>query len=270
MIFSRQGHHSGQCVADFHETTRLYAENHANWSRRVGYFNTNVKARDRLIDVAKSYTGRVIYKAFEDGDDLAVSDPLRERKSTRAFEALPLPMSLIGSLFAQAVMARDLRKGETGLGIRRRRPYPSAGAIYSVEQYVIGLDLAENRPLVAYASPQRRELILIQANVDRRELLQALGLLAEGSPCPAFAVVQTVDLERATRKYGERGYRFALIEAGAAAQTLCMKGLALGLASTVWGGHHDHLLDDCLKIAGTTETAINTILFGKEVAHAPS
>ncbi|MDK1390024.1 SagB family peptide dehydrogenase [Sinorhizobium sp. 8-89] len=237
-----------------HEATRLYRENRIAWGRRVAFFNNNSRARSRLVDVPKPYAGDAIFAAG------LLSRILLRRKSTRNFSQSPVPISIVGDLFRQAVMARKL-PDPSELINGRRRSYSSAGAIYAVEHYIIGLNVdGVPNPFTAYCSPQNRKIIMVEPNADRNELRKALGL--EQSVLPAFAVVQTIDLERSTRKYQERGYRFALIEAGLACQTLCLVGVTLDLGSVIWGGHFDHLIEQGLRVLGTHETAVNTILFG--------
>lgn len=244
-----------------HETTRLYLDNRIAWGRRVGMFNRNARIRERLVDVPKQYFGEVIFRSPTPESFGSMAKLLSQRKSTRIFSSEAIPLSLIGDLFSQAIMASDDKNTRLGLSTGRRRAYGSAGAIYAVEHYLVGLNVERfEYPFIAYCSPQHREIIVVNRGRDRTSFLEALGI--ENESIPAFAIVQTLDLERATRKYQERGYRFGMIEAGLAAQTLCLVATTLNLGSVMWGGHYDHLIDKLLKISGTNETAINTIFFG--------
>ena len=76
-------------------------------------------------------------------------------------------------------------------------------------------------------------------------------------------MVATLFPNRLTAKYGERGGRFALLEAGAVMQQLSLTATDLGLAGVVVGG----LLDDYwLAQLGLTRTGA-VVAFGYLVGH---
>ena len=54
---------------------------------------------------------------------------------------------------------------------------------------------------------------------------------------------------RTTEKYGERGIRYVHIEAGHAAQNLCLQATALGLGSVPVGAFHDEQITGLLNIS---------------------
>jgi len=260
MVYFRRQQNPKCFVEMFHESTRLYKNSRMAWGDRVAFFNTNKRARTQIVDVAKNCTGKAIYRATDEEDLSQLEDTLLKRKSTRSYAPIPVALRDIGALMQLSVMARGLDQPDGHLV--RRRSYSSAGAIYGIEHYIIGLNVTGfELPFVSYCSAQRKEIILLRENLGRSNVENALG--SESIINPAFAVIQTIDLDRVTRKYQERGYRFSLIEAGLAAQTLCLVGLSLNFRSLLWGGHNDHLLDDLLCIKDTNETAINTLFFGR-------
>jgi SagB-type dehydrogenase family enzyme len=54
--------------------------------------------------------------------------------------------------------------------------------------------------------------------------------------------------ERTTAKYGERGVRYVHLEAGHAAQNVCLQSTALGLANAVIGAFSDSEVKDLLGL----------------------
>jgi SagB-type dehydrogenase family enzyme len=70
--------------------------------------------------------------------------------------------------------------------------------------------------------------------------------------------------QRATAKYGSRGYRMALLEAGHASQNLCLAAQGLGLGSLVYGAYYDDELAALLDIDGVTETVVSVMLLGRD------
>ncbi|WP_415403491.1 SagB/ThcOx family dehydrogenase [Tateyamaria sp. SN3-11] len=246
--------HALTAVDDFHEMTRLYPDARRAWGRRVAYFNTNEKARARLLDEHRDRFG----SAWQTGDTAQSADLaqlLTARKSHRQFASAPASFERVKDVMVAATCAKE---GSA------HRPYASAGGIYSVDHYLIGLrvDGPIQTAFVAYCCPKRCALMPVRTGLDPATCRKALGLSADDEIDPAFVVIQTMNLERATRKYQQRGYRFALLEAGLAAQNMCLLADANGFGALIWGGHHDDMIDQLLSIHGTDATAINTILMG--------
>jgi SagB-type dehydrogenase family enzyme len=69
-------------------------------------------------------------------------------------------------------------------------------------------------------------------------------LLAPGRPL----LFVSADLERPSRKYSNRGYRYALMEAGAAMQNAYLAAAELGLPIRAIGGFHDDRAHEYLDL----------------------
>ena len=63
-------------------------------------------------------------------------------------------------------------------------------------------------------------------------------------------------------KYGARGYRFALLEAGHQAENICLMAVQLGLDSLCIGGFHDMSLNTILGIDGNVMLLFTVLLSG--------
>jgi SagB-type dehydrogenase family enzyme len=68
--------------------------------------------------------------------------------------------------------------------------------------------------------------------------------------------------ERTLKKYGPRGYRYILFEAGHAAQNLCLVAAELGLGSLPLGGFLDSRLNAFLGLDGLAEAALYGVAVG--------
>lgn len=80
----------------------------------------------------------------------------------------------------------------------------------------------------------------------------------------SLLVFITAMFERSIFKYGDRGYRFVLLEAGHAAQNLNLVSNALGLGSLNIGGFFDREMDDFLGLDGITHSTIYMVAIGKK------
>ncbi len=83
------------------------------------------------------------------------------------------------------------------------------------------------------------------------------ALLARGRP----AVFLSADLERPSRKYGARAYRYALLEAGAAMQSACLVATELGVPVRPVGGIDDGATHGFLELPDTA-VALLALLIG--------
>ena len=174
-------------------------------------------------------------------------DLLARRRSERAEVLRPIPLGDLATLLAASYAARP-RGGEL------RRPVPSAGALYPLELYVIGLAVTGLDPGVYHYDPFRHRLARLRPAhfAGVRKALVDPGLADFAS---ALVVVTGV-FWRSRFKYGLRGYRFALLEAGHLAQNAVLAAADLDLVALPLGGFHDLLLDELVGADGLGEASL--------------
>ena len=79
----------------------------------------------------------------------------------------------------------------------------------------------------------------------------------QGLVLPSAAViVLTALFWRSRFKYGQRAYRFTLLEAGHAAQNLLLTAAALGLRAQPVGGFYDRRVDELVGADGLHEASL--------------
>lgn len=110
------------------------------------------------------------------------------------------------------------------------------GGLIQLYLYVHRVDGLE--PGVYRYRPEGGELELIKSG-DQRVVAAGLSLRQDlaGNACVAFSMV--ADLDRAALLYGDRGYRYAHLEAGAIGQRLYVGAEAHGLGATGIGAFFD-------------------------------
>lgn len=163
------------------------------------------------------------------------------RRSSRSFSPHPLPEHRLGALF-----------GAFASPSRASRTFPSAGATYALEVFCLLNNVAGdlNRRVVYY-NHDNHSLAAVREAPDWEEIADAINLELEGAP-PQLLFVFVLFPERVTAKYGERGGRFALLEAGHAAQNLALALVDERLAGCEVGGLLDERLKSLLGLEGTT------------------
>jgi SagB-type dehydrogenase family enzyme len=67
---------------------------------------------------------------------------------------------------------------------------------------------------------------------------------------------------RAQKKYGPRGYRYILLEAGHVVQNMCLLAAAEGLGSLCMGGFLDSRLNAMLGLDGANEAVVYSVAIG--------
>ncbi len=63
-------------------------------------------------------------------------------------------------------------------------------------------------------------------------------------------------------KYGQRGYRFALLEAGHLIQNAVLAATQLDLPALPLGGFYDRRLDDVVGADGLDEASVHALVLG--------
>jgi SagB-type dehydrogenase family enzyme len=183
------------------------------------------------------------------GRDLALNRPsdrafkqLRRRRSERVFADRTLDARRLGG-----VLAAFATTGDDG-----RRAYASAGGTYPLEIFCLLRDCeGPAGGQVAYYNADNHSLAAVCELPPWHDCADALNLDAGGT-APQLVVVFVLFAERMTEKYGERGGRFALIEAGEAAHSLALRLVAEGLAGYALGGLIDERVKRLLRLDGTS------------------
>lgn len=194
----------------------------------------------------------------------ALARVLRRRRTRRGvFARRALRSSRIGALL-------DLACGETGAVQHpefadvstRLRAWPSAGALYPLEVYVAAMHVERLAPAIYHHCPRRHALGAIAelpAMETLSEIVYASGMWAH----VGAMLILTGRFARTQVKYGERGYRFVLLDAGHLAQNILLVAEALRLAAIPIGGFCDDRLGACLRLDPAEESPLYVILLGE-------
>ncbi len=148
------------------------------------------------------------------------------------------------------------REGE---GIRRY--IPSAGGLFPLEIYLLPLRIEQVSAgdLCHYQS--RTHALEIVGSCKARETAVSCLTQSEMADAAAILVISGL-LPRVDWKYGERGYRYILLEAGHVVQNICLAGAALGLGVCPVAGYHDDVIHDLLWLDGVSEFVVYVVCIG--------
>lgn len=157
-------------------------------------------------------------------------------------------------------LATLLSAYEADEGFQRRTP--SGGALHPLELYVLSLRVDGLPPGVHHFDPFDRALELLATGEPELETVFVDPAVGRA---PATLVVTGL-FWRSRCKYGLRGYRFALLEAGHLVQNLLLLAAATGIEALPLGGFYDDALDRLVSADGVNESVVYAVALGREPA----
>ncbi len=239
----------------FHEASRLYPNVAPG---RLATLLSLAASPELEQTVSRSSRTHEHRPAIELPRSALPSQPLGEvleaRRSTLARDRAPLRLGDLAALLHASYSASPAAAGGS------RRPVPSAGALYPLELYVIALDVADLEPCISHYNPFRNTLEVL-ASADHGQVRSALVDPALVDGASAFVVI-TALFWRSRFKYGLRGYRFALLEAGHVVQNAVLAASSLGLEALPLGGFYDRRVDSLVGADGLDEASVYAFLLG--------
>lgn len=143
------------------------------------------------------------------------------------------------------------------------RAYPSAGARYPTEMYII-LRTSKDKnilPGVYHYNVRKNTLEFMWEEKGSRANPSILVRDTWAERASALFVMTSV-FSRSQNKYGDRGYRYACIEIGAIVQNFYLLADKLGLPCVAYGGTNDDEIEKLLALDVTTESVVTAVLVG--------
>lgn len=170
---------------------------------------------------------------------ISVEEALAGRRSIREYSALALALADV----SQLLWAAQGQTADWG-----GRTAPSAGGIYPLEVYLVVGSVENLSPGVYRYIPAGHGIIKIKEG-DFREDLSGAALDQEYIKEGAIDIVITAVYGKIIGKYGTRGVRYADMEAGHAAQNICLQGTALNLGLVTVGAFSDDRIREVISLS---------------------
>lgn len=170
--------------------------------------------------------------------EVSLEEAILRRRSTREFSNKPVTIEEVSQLLwaAQGITSE-----------RGYRTAPSAGALYPLEVYVV-VGYVDNLSLGVYwYRPSEHALVKVTGGDVVRGLTEA-ALMQQSVREAAVNLVITAVYSGTTQKYGDRGVRYIHLEAGHAAQNICLQATALDLGAVTVGSFSDEGVRWTLKL----------------------
>ncbi|KAF0996736.1 SagB/ThcOx family dehydrogenase [Geobacillus sp. TFV-3] len=195
---------------------------------------------------------------YPDVSSIEMPQPSKEintqlgRRSVREFNGEPISLINLSTLLA--CYQHNPSSG--------RRVVPSAGALYPLRIYVHVKSVDSLSQGVYMYDPYSHELLKILEGFES-DLKEVFFHAPMVETCSVILYI-TLRLDKVTLKYGDRGYRYGLMEAGHLAQSISLVAKEINVGTVVCGGFNDLKLGGYLNLDPTKEVVIYSMFLGLE------
>ena len=237
----------------FHHSSKDPGKGHPPYS-----FDSSEWPEEWKTTYYKSYPRLPKIKLDDDSVSADFFNLIKKRQSRRDFTRTPITKHELSLLLKYSCG----NTGEMGEG-RHRRAQPSGGARFPIEVYPIvfrsGEDLKAG--LYHYNIKDHALDVLWDREFSDEDIDKIFTY--PWVKDAAIGIVMTSVFWRNQNKYGERGYRYILLEAGHIGQNIYLVSEALGLKCCALGGTRDENLEKLIDIDGVTESVVYALAIGK-------
>ncbi|HXU35898.1 MAG TPA: SagB/ThcOx family dehydrogenase [Blastocatellia bacterium] len=202
------------------------------------------------------------------GDELKLPAPsatplsrlLEARESCREYRLRRMPAQVLSNILASAYGTTRTQRLD-GIGSIYLRAAPSAGGLFPLEIYALAREVEGAADGLYHYNVRRHGLELLKTGAWFEELHHALLMapLVQGANLILFL---SAVFARSQKKYGPRGYRYIMLEAGHVAQNVCLSSVEQGLGSLCMGGYLDGRLNSFLGLDGIQEAVVYSVAVG--------
>lgn len=217
------------------DVAQLYHLNSSNVRSKTGDLSPDYDSRParftRVVGAKKFALPKGHFRARE-----SIGEGLRNRHSVRDFTLRQLPLERLSQLLFLSHGVRGLRTVDDELTFDR--PSPSAGGLYPVELYV-ATQIVKGLPDGIYHYYARFHQLEQMRTGRFHAQLADLTIGQEMIRSANVVVIMTAFVRRTTWKYGLRGYRYALLDAGHVGQNVYLAAGSLKLGAVTIGGFFD-------------------------------
>jgi SagB-type dehydrogenase family enzyme len=243
-----------QIPADDATTLALwYHLNSGVWSNFEAYLNSSHELQYKIVADPEPIPLAV------DKSQSPLARLVAQRRSTRRYAANTMPLVQASSILHAAYGVTGLRH-QTASWATWGRSVPSAGGLYPLEIYAATCSVESLADSVYHYNPiePRLERLAGSRPSEVRQAIFYPEFFEHANLLLVFAAV----FERSLIKYGPRGYRYVMLEAGHAAQNVWLTAIESGLAALCLGGFHDAAINRALGLNGRDEAAVYCLAVG--------
>jgi SagB-type dehydrogenase family enzyme len=199
--------------------------------------------------------------------EATLAEALRGRRSQRSFGSGGLTLCELATVLDAAY---GVTRPATADDPQPLRTVPSGGALYPLEVYAVLARVEGAETGLYHLDPLRQTLEVLSFGPSPLAVLKEAAIYPEIVEGCAVTLLVTGMFWRSRFKYGLRGYRFTLLEAGHLVQNVVLMCAALELAAVPIGGFYDRPVDELLGADGVNESIVYAVCLGRPAPEEPS
>lgn len=247
----------------YHENSKLRPTDKGLYSW-ISFINSSRHIRKVISRPFTSYRGTlrtVLPKRFNN-TPYSFEDIIVSRRSIREFSGSSMSLNSLAKILylGDAIVKRWKMPDDITWSLRTA---PSPGGLYPIDIHCACFRVDGIGHGLYFYNPLSHSLEQISTqDVSHMVVTSAYGL-EEAVRKACVCLLLSAVMPRVKFKYGERAYRFALMETGHIAQNLLLATHAEGLGACPVGGFLDDPLNDLLGFDGVQEIVIYLLLIGR-------
>jgi SagB-type dehydrogenase family enzyme len=247
----------------FHEGSKLEPSQIGRQMEGARRLEASPELRLSSVRAVRRHGGATIPLPAPASLDRPLGEVIRARRSQRFFAGEPIASDVLSALLHAGYGVTGVLQWQDDRLALPLRAVPSGGALYPLEVYAAVLRVGGLQPGLYHFDPLSPCLEVVRSGLTA-EALAVLSTYPEVASSSAVLILMAAIFGRTRLKYGLRGYRFALLEAGHVAQNVILAAAALGLASVPLGAFYDRRTDRFLGLDGVNESTLYSIAIGRE------
>jgi len=256
-----------RAAEDFLLNSRLVRRDRETETSIISYFSDAAALTIALTDREPALSGAVVPLPKSAGLLMELGEVLRRRRSIRRYTGDQLELSHLATMLRAGfgvTGTTDLPLSTGGQRALNLRAAPSGGGLYPIEALIASLNVKD-------LSKGIFRLIVSQDSLSQTGGISDLTSFLDSFAAPeefislssANAVILLVARPwRSMRKYGDRGLRLVLIEAGEIAAQINLAATALGLGTLDCASFYDDEIHEAIGVDGLYQTLVHAIIIG--------
>ncbi|MDT0266508.1 SagB/ThcOx family dehydrogenase [Streptomyces sp. DSM 44915] len=249
----------GDLAEDYHEASKFYRGTMGRAVTRQRLESDEVLRRSSAIGARElPHLPRLPLAPVDPEHEQQAAPALIRRPSCRDFAPQPLPVEQLGRALWLSYGAYQDRIPDSPA---HRRPVASGGGLYPLELYLVADVTGSGRKGLYHYYVHDHVLEEVRAEVTTEELRELGAQPDLVAAAPAIVLINGL-FWRNRFKYRLRGYRFALLEAGAVIQQLTLVAQSFGWGVVPFAGLYDDVVERLCEIDGVDESFLNAVFLG--------
>ncbi len=244
----------------FHQYHRRSADHAAGTDSRL-FQRTEDWPKEWKTIYYKSYAGvRTIPLTKTAPPPTNFFDIVANRKSVNGAHEHGISIADLSAILKYSCGLQDTVRHTSGVKLRAQ---PSGGMRFPLEVYVLSLKKENGiAPGVYHFNVKEHALNVLRVRAFSSQDILQMFTYPWAKDC-SMAVLVTAVFNRTAMKYGERAYRYVLLEAGHIGQGMYLSAAPCGVGVTGMGGTQDEALHSLLDIDGTQESLVYALMLSK-------